>query len=84
MSKIYSYKGKKYSENITDDIDGDLEDLFDLLVKDKDSQLEEVHGVVYYTLGGDFYCSSDDVDYEKTIQDILLYGYADDLEEVLL
>ena len=29
MSKIYSYKGKKYSENITDDIDGALEDLFD-------------------------------------------------------
>ena len=84
MSKIYLYKGKKYSENVTDDIDGDLEDLFDLLVEDKDTQLEAVQGVVCYTLGGDFYCSSDDVDYEKTIQDILLYGFSDDLEEELL
>ena len=84
MSKIYTYKGKRYSDNYDDEDDGDLEDLFDLLVKDKDSELEEVHGVVYYTLGGDYYCSSDDVDYEKTIQDILLYGFSNDLTEVLL
>lgn len=67
MSKIYTYKGKRYSDNYADEDDGDLEDLFDVLVKDKDSELEEVHGVVCYTLGGDFYCSSDDVGYEKTM-----------------
>ena len=82
MCKIYTYKGKRYSDNYDDEDDGDLEDLFDLLVKDKDSQLEEVHGVVYYTLGGDFYCSSDDIDYEETIKDMINYGYADNLKEV--
>ena len=80
MEKIYSYKGKRYSENITDDIDGDLEDLVDELVKDKDSGLEAVTGIVYYTLGGDFYCSSDDLDYQQVIDDIIFYGYSSDLK----
>ena len=90
MSKVYSYKGKLYSDDYWKDgnyktckYDGDLDELLDLLTDD-DTGLECTQTTIYY-LDGEFIGTDNEKSSNEILEIFCENGYNDDidLKEVL-
>lgn len=85
MSKVYSYKGKLYSNDywkdgnyITGKYDGDLDELLDLLTDD-DTGLEYTQITVYY-LGGEPIGTDAEKSSDEILEIFCENGYNDDID----
>lgn len=84
MSKVYSYKGKLYSDDYflywpsnRDKYDGDLDELVELLT-DNDTGLESSQTTIYY-LGGEF-IGTEDKGSDEILEIFCENGYGDDID----
>ena len=81
--RAYRYKGKLYGSDWWKDGEsekyaGSLEDLVSLLADDPNTDVEE-RSQTYYTVGGEFYATEDDLDPAELIDYVIDNEYPVDL-----
>ena len=80
MSKVYLYKGKKYSNDWfcdnNNNYDGSLWELFEALAENNEAKVEQ-HTYVYFTVDGEQVADDNWGIYETTVDDLINDGYAE-------